>query len=177
MMQSTQLTPLKGLILASIVLLSGCGYSIMGGNPPLPKGAASLGLFPVQNHTFVPDLETSLKTRLKKIIRENSSVRLLPPAQAELRLRITLKEMKNSSSGLDLLQEAGGVTFALKGEVELEERTTGEALWLEENLGVELTESRGSTMDYSNQDPTSSSLNELMALFAQKVYERIFVEF
>ena len=63
------------------------------------------------------------------------------------------------------------------GEVELEERTTGEVLWLEENLGVELTESRGSAMDYSNQDPTSSSLNELMALFAQKVYERIFVEF
>ena len=104
-------------------------------------------------------------------------MRLVPPARAELRLSITLRELKNQTSGLNFLQEAGGVNFALKGTVELEERLTGATLWQEENLSVELTESRSEALNYTNQDPTSSSLIELTALFARRVYERIFVEF
>ena len=104
-------------------------------------------------------------------------MRLVSPARAKLRLRITLKELKNQTSGLGFLQEAGGVTYFLKGAVELEERLTGATLWQEEDLSVELTESRSEAINYTNQDPTSSSLIELTALFARRVYERIFVEF
>ncbi len=177
MTKSRKLSILKGMILTLAVLLAGCGYSVVGDNPPLPKGAESLGLYPVQNQTFVPDLEIRLNAQLKEMFRGNTSMRLVPPARAELRLSIRLKELKNLTSGLDILQEAGGVNDALKGAVELEERLTGATLWQEENLSVELTESRSEALNYTNQDPTSSSLIELTALFARRVYERIFVEF
>lgn len=177
MMLTTSVIPLRWLLLAQFFWVAGCGYSIIEGNPPLPNRARSLGIVPVQNQTYVADLETKLSAQLKDLLRANASLKLLPPGQADLLLSITLLELKTRTSGLGSLEDAGGVTYALRGLVELEERESAEMIWVEKELSVELTEIGGDSLISLNNEVTSSNLNELTALFAHRIYDRLFLEF
>ena len=57
-----------------ILFVAGCGYSIMGGNPPLPMEAKSIGIQPVENHTFVAGLDTKTNAEIKNLLETNASV-------------------------------------------------------------------------------------------------------
>ena len=51
-----------------IMFVAGCGYSIMGGNPPLPMEAKSIGIQPVENHTFVAGLDTKTNAAMNILL-------------------------------------------------------------------------------------------------------------
>ena len=80
--------------IAIALLLSGCGYVIEGSNPVLPNEAQTLALLPIQNQTFKAGLETDLVEQLSRLLRSNSSVKMLTSGQADLRLKITLLKLK-----------------------------------------------------------------------------------
>ena len=117
-----------------ILFVAGCGYSIMGGNPPLPMEAKSIGIQPVENHTFVAGLDTKTNAAIKNLLETNASVEIVPAAKADLQLTISLNEIRSKTSGLDSLQSVGGVVFYLSGSVELNQRVDGEMIWREKIL-------------------------------------------
>ena len=80
--------------IAIALLLSGCGYVIEGSNPVLPNEAQTLALLPIQNQTFKAGLESDLVEHLSRLLRSNSSVKMLTSRQADLGLRITLLKLK-----------------------------------------------------------------------------------
>ena len=150
-----------------ILFLAGCGYSIMGGNPPLPMEAKSIGIQPVENHTFVAGLDT----------KTNASVEIVPVAKADMQLSISLNEIRSKTSGLDSLQSAGGVVFYLSGSVELNQRVDGEMIWREKNLSVEVAEGNSNGLATNSLELSQEHLAALSQLFAEKIYNRLFLEF
>ena len=88
------------LAIAFCILFSSCGYVIEGSNPVLPNDAKSLSVLPIQNRTFKAGLETDLSEQLKGLLQSNSSVKLLPAGQADLKLSVTLLNLELPSSGL-----------------------------------------------------------------------------
>ena len=160
-----------------ILFVAGCGYSIMGGNPPLPMVAKSIGIQPVENHTFVAGLDTKTNAAIKNLLETNASVEIVPAAKADLQLTISLNEIRSKTSGLDSLQSAGGVVFYLSGSVELNQRVDGEMIWREKNLSVEVAEGNSNGLATHSLELSQEHLEELSQLFAEKIYHRLFLEF
>ena len=175
---------IKALIKYSVILIpvwilfmTGCGYSIIGGNPPLPRQAQSIGIYPVENHTFVAGLDTKTNAEIKKLLEANTSVEILPANLADLQLTISMNEIKSKSSGLDSLQNAGGVIFYLSGSAEIKERGNGAMIWKEQNLSVEMIESSSNNLVSNSLELSQENLDELSRLFAEKIYHRLFLDF
>ena len=160
-----------------ILFVAGCGYSIMGRNQPLPMEAKSIGIQPVENHTFVAGLDTNTNAEIKNLLETNASVEITPPAKADLQLSISLNEIRSKTSGLDSLQRAGGVVFYLSGSVELNQRVEGEMIWKEKNLSVEVAEGSSIGLATNSLELSQEQLDELSRLFAEKIYHRLFHDF
>ena len=164
-----------GIVFA--LMLSGCGYVIEGSNPVLPNEAQTLALLPIQNQTFKAGLETDLVEQLSRLLRSNSSVKILTSGQADLRLRITLLKLKTNSSGLSKDQISRGVKAILQGEVILEDLRTGSKVWEEKMLQANLSESGDKDSDIVSSVSLSGSIRELIKQFAKKLYDRLFTTF
>ena len=158
------------------MLLSGCGYVIEGSSPVLPNEARTLALLPIQNQTFKAGLETDLAEQLNRLLRSNSSVELLPPGQADLRMGITLLKLETTSSRLSKDRISTGVKAIIQCQVILEDWRTGSKIW-DEKMIQELTESGGNETDTVSSFSLSGGLRELIKQLAKKIYDRLFTTF
>ena len=165
------------LAIAFCILFSSCGYVIEGSNPVLPNDAKSLSVLPIQNRTFKAGLETDLSEQLKGLLQSNSSVKLLPAGQADLKLSVTLLNLELPSSGLSKNQISTGTQAVLKGEAFLEDRRTGNTVWEEKMIQVKIAESEGNQIENTSSLTLSGNIRELINRFAQNLYDRIFTNF
>ena len=165
------------LTVTIFILISSCGYVIEGSNPVLPNDAKSLSVLPIQNRTFKSGLETDLSEQLKGLLQNNSSVKLLPAGQADLKLSVTLLNLELPSSGLSKDQISKGTQAVLKGEAFLEDRITGSTVWREKMIQVKIAESEGNQIENASSLMLSGNIRELINRFAQNLYDRIFTNF
>ena len=159
------------------LILSGCGYVIEGSNPVLPNEAKTIAILPIQNRTFKAGLETDLVEQLSRLLRSNSSVKILTSGQADLRLRITLLKLETSSSGMSKEKISSGMKAILHGQVMLEDVRTGIKVWEEKMLQVNLSESGDNDSDTVSTISLSESIRELIKQFAKKLYDQLFTTF
>jgi len=143
----------------------------------LPNDAKSLSVLPIQNRTFKAGLETDLAEQLKGLLQSNSSVKLLPSGQADLKLSVTLLNLELPSSGLSKDQISTGTKAVLKGNAILEDSRTGNSVWEEKIIQVKLAESEGNQIENASSLTLSGNIRELINRFAQKLYDRIFTNF
>jgi len=165
------------LAIAFFILISSCGYVIEGSNPVLPNDAKSLSVLPIQNRTFKAGLETDLSEQLKGFLQTNSSVKVLPAGQADLKLSVTLLYLELPSSGLSKDQISTGTQAVLKGKAVLEDSRTGSSVWEENMIQVKIGESEGNPVEYASSLMLSGNIRELINRFAQNLYDRIFTNF
>ena len=165
------------LTVTIFILISSCGYVIEGSNPVLPNDAKSLSVLPIQNRTFKSGLETDLSEQLKRLLQNNSSVKLLPGGQSDLKLSVTLLNLELPSSGLSKDQISKGTQAVLKGEAFLEDRITGNTVWSEKMIQVKIAESEGNQIENASSLMLSGNIRELINRFAQNLYDRIFTNF
>ena len=165
------------LTVAFCILFSSCGYVIEGSNPVLPNEAKSLSVLPIQNRTFKAGLETDLSEQLKGLLQSNSSVKMLPSGQADLKLSVTLLNLELPSSGLSKDQISTGTQAVLKGKAFLEDRRTGNTVWEENMIQVKIAESEGNQIENTSSLTLSGNIRELINIFAQNLYDRIFTNF
>ena len=165
------------LAVAFCILFSSCGYVIEGSNPVLPNEAKSLSVLPIQNRTFKAGLETDLSDQLKGVLQSNSSVKLLPAGQADLKLSVTLLNLELPSSGLSKDQISTGTQAVLKGNAFLEDRRKGNTVWEEKMIHVKIAESEGIQIENTSSLTLSGNIRELINRFAQNLYDRIFTNF
>ncbi|GEM_PF-111017 len=165
------------LAIAFCILVSSCGYVIEGSNPVLPNDAESISVLPIQNSTFKAGLETDLSEQLKGLLQTNSSVKLLPAGQADLKLSVILLYLELPSSGLSKYQISTGTQAVLKGEAFLEDSRTGNTVWEENMIQVKIAESEGNQVENASSLMLSGNIRELINRFAQILYDRIFTNF
>ena len=159
------------------IVISSCGYVIEGSNPVLPNDSKSLSVLPIQNKTFIAGLETDLSEQLKSLLQTNSSVKLLPAGQADLKLSVTLLSLDLPSSGLSKEQISTGTLALLKGDAVLEDRLKGITVWKEKTIQVKIAESEGNQVENSSSLMLSQNIRELINRFAQNLYDHIFTNF
>ena len=165
------------LAVAFCILFSSCGYVIEGSNPVLPNEAKSLSVLPIQNRTFKAGLETDLSEQLKGLLQSNSSVKLLPAGQADLKLSVTLLNLELASSGLSKDQVSKGMQAVLKGKAILKDRSKGNTVWEEKMIQVKIAESEGNQVENAASLMLSGNIRELINRFAQNLYDSIFTNF
>ena len=165
------------LAFAFCILFSSCGYVIEGSNPVLPNDAKSLSVLPIQNRTFKAGLETDLSEQLKGLLQSNSSVKLVPAGQADLKLSVTLLNVELPFSGLSKDQISTGTQAVLKGEAVLEDSRTGVSVWEKNMIQVRIAETEGNQVENASSLILSGDIRELINRFAQNLYDRIFTNF
>ena len=143
----------------------------------MPNEARTLALLPIQNQTFKAGLETDLAEQLNRLLRSNSSVKIMPSGQADLRMSITLLNLKTTSSGLSKDQISTGVKVIIQCQVILEDMRSGSKVWEEEMLQFKLTESGRNETDTVSSFSLSGSIRELIKQIAKKIYDRLFTTF
>ncbi|MGK5094603.1 LPS assembly lipoprotein LptE [Deltaproteobacteria bacterium TL4] len=161
-----------------MALLGGCGYSLEGSNPALPLKSQTLAILPIQNQTFQAGLDTSLIVQLRSQLRNNRSIRLVSPAEADLILHIKLTALDTGTEVVTTEGQQSEFKLSLTGKVSLEHQKTGKILW-------EIRVVAQDTIFYEEKEQatgiTSFTLNrgieELTKVFSQKVYEQIFYNF
>ncbi len=158
-------------------LISSCGYVIEGSNPVLPNDAKSIAVLPIQNNTFKGGLETDLSEKLKSLLQNNSSVKLLPAGQADLQLNVTLLSLELPSSGLSKDQVSKGMQAVLKGKAFLKDRSKGNTVWGEKMIQVKIAESEGNQVENAASLMLSGNIRELINRFSQNLYDSIFTNF
>ena len=126
----------------------------------MPNEARTLVLLPIQNKTFKAGLETDLAEQLNRLLRSNSSVKIMPSGQADLRMSITLLNLKTTSSGLSKDQISTGVKVIIQCQVILEDMRSGSKVWEEEMLQFKLTESGRNETDTVSSFSLSGSIRE-----------------
>ena len=143
----------------------------------MPNEARTLALLPIQNQTFKAGLETDLAEQLNRLLHSNSSVKIIPSGQAELRMSITLLNLETTSSGLSKDQISTGVKVIIECQAILEDMRSGSKVWEEEMLQFKLTESGRNETDTVYSFSLSGSIRELIKQIAKKIYDRLFTTF
>ena len=166
------------LLLFPLVLLSACGYTLEGSNPLLPKGAKSIAILPIQNQTFQSGMETRLTQDLRTLFRNNASVHLSTSAkQADLTLEIILKNLTRKRSNIeDTVNTTTGIIFTLSGDVTLKNQRAQKTVWKVKNFSAQATTSSDDVSELSGLLITRG-FREVSQLFAQQIYDRIFLNF
>ena len=160
-----------------LLLFPGCGYVLEGSNPVLPNKARTLAILPIQNQTFKAGLETDLSQQLNRLLRSNSSVKMASSGTADLRLSISLLNLKTNSSGLSNEQISTGTKAIIQGKAVLEDSRTGKKVWEETMLEVKLNEAGENETDTVSNFSLSGNIRELIRRFATKIYDRLFTTF
>ena len=160
-----------------LLLFPGCGYVLEGSNPVLPNEARTLAILPIQNQTFKAGLETDLSQQLNRLLRSNSSVKMASSGTADLRLSISLLNLKTNSSGLSNEQISTGTKAIIQGKAVLEDSRTGKKVWEETMLEVKLNEAGENETDTVSNFSLSGNIRELIRRFATKIYDRLFTTF
>ncbi len=166
-----------GLLLGLSLLLSGCGYTLERGNPPLPGEARTLALLPVRNETYEPGLETEAAAQMQELLRSNTSVILTVPEQADQVLEFTLTRVVESKTEATTDAPAG-VTVSLSGQASLQDRRSGEYLWQEVGVQASVSESAvNDSLELVSGIQTTRIRQDLLLDLCRKVYDRIFLDF
>ncbi len=166
-------------LLFFIFISAGCGYHLEGTNPSLPSDAGSLAILPIQNQTFQAELETRLMRHLRRLLRNNSSVRIATPEEADLILVIQLKSLRTSQTSVAADGFTVELQLSLAGSVVLQDRDSEEPIWTESSMsakGVLLYE-QGEASKGVTVSTRGRGLDQVTSAFAQRVYERIFFRF
>ena len=143
----------------------------------MSSDAKSISVLPIQHSTVKAGLETDLSEHLKGLLQTNSSVKLLPAGQADLKLSVTLLNFELPSSGLSKDQISTGTQAVLKGKAVLEDSSTGSSVWEENMIQVKIAESEGNQVENASSLMLSGNIRELINRFAQNLYDRIFTNF
>ncbi len=165
------------ILLGLSVFLSGCGYTLERGNPPLPADARTLALLPVRNETYEPGLETEAAAQMQELLRANTSVVLTIPDQADQVLEFTLTRLVESKTEATTDAPAG-VTVSLSAQASLQDRRSGAYLW--ENVGVQASVSESAvndSLELTSGIQTTRIRQDLLLELCRKVYDRIFLDF
>lgn len=170
---------LRILVIVMLIGLAACGYQLEGTNPQLPSDATTLAIVPIQNQTFQAGLETRLMLRLRQLFRNNSSVELGTPQDADLVLDIQLQTLDAKQTSVSADGSTVVLQLELKGIVVLNDRKQNIVLWNEKGLnarGILLYE-QGETSTGLTGSTIGRGLDEVTNAFAKLVYERIFFRF
>ena len=159
-----------------ILLFGGCGYLIEGSNPLLPNEAKTIGILPIQNQTFIAGLETDLSLQLNRLLRSNRSLKIAPAIISDLQINITLLNIKTNTNGLSKEQISSGVTATIIGEVNLIDRRIKKNIW-KKSIKVNLTESLENEMENTSGISISGRTGQVIKLFAEEIYNRLFISF
>jgi len=158
------------------LFFNGCGYVIEGSNPLLPNEAKTIGILPIQNQTFFAGLETYLSEQLNNLLRSNSSLKIVPVKIADLQLNITLLKIETSTYGLSKEQISSGVTATILGDTILVDRRIKKNIW-KKSIKVTLTESIENEMENTSGISISARTSQVIKLFAEKIYNHLFISF
>ena len=85
--------------------------------------------------------------------------------------------MELPSSGLSKEQISTGTQAVLKGKAVLDDRITGNIIWEEKMIQVEIADSEWNQVENASSLLLSGTIRELINRFAQNLYDRIFNNF
>lgn len=163
------------LTLSCFLLISGCGYQMVGKETHVPPGLNSLAIPTFKNQTFEPGIEVPFTQGfLKEFIRDRR-VNIVDRKGADSVLEGVIKSffiysVSYDKSGLVLEYEVGVILdFILK-------KRTGEILWAESNFS-ETRWFRASSDVLVNETNKAAALQQIGRYSAERIRNRFFYNF
>ncbi len=121
---------LGGFCWLVLLIVSGCGYQLVGRHGVVPGGIASLNVGLFENHSREYDLDEKLALALEREFYRRGAIRLEEGADgAEAELKGAIRSFRTRPVAFDAFDEALQYEIELTVDALVERRSDGEVLW------------------------------------------------
>ncbi len=165
----------KFIPIICVVLLSSCGYQMVGKETHVPPGLNSIAIPTFKNQTFEPGIEIPFTQAFLREFIQDKRINVVGRSEASCALEgivkfFTIYSVSYDRSGFTLEYQAY-VTL----DITLKDRT-GKVLWQEKDF-TERTWFRASSSGLINEANKQAAIQEAAGLIAGRIRNRFFYNF
>jgi len=157
------------------LLLTGCGYHLVGKETHVPPGLTSVAIPTFVNQTFEPGIEVPFTQGFLREFIQDRRVKVLDRADADSTLEGVIKDFRIASVSYD----RSGFVLEYKTTVIIDltlRKKTGEVIWKESDLS-ETRWYRASSNVLFNEATKASAIQQIGTFVAERVRSRFFYDF
>jgi outer membrane lipopolysaccharide assembly protein LptE/RlpB len=161
--------------LLCFLLLSGCGYQMVGKETHVPPGLNSIAIPTFKNQTFEPGIEVQLTQGFLKEFIQDRRVKVVGRSEADSILEGVVKSLNIYSVSYD----QSGLVLEYQTNVVLDltlKKRSGEVLWTVENLSETRWYKASSNVLVSESNRTAA-IEQLGRFVAERIRSRFFYNF
>jgi outer membrane lipopolysaccharide assembly protein LptE/RlpB len=158
-----------------IVLLSGCGYQMVGKETHVPSGLNSVAIPTFLNYTFEPGIEVPFTQAFLREFIQERRIKVLDRAEADSILEGVIRSFNIYSVSYD--QSGFVLEYQTTVVIDLTlKKHDGEILWKENNLS-ETRWYQASSRVLINEANKDAAIQEIGRIVAERVRNRFFYNF
>jgi len=168
-------TGIVTVTLLCFLLLSGCGYQMVGKETHVPPGLNSIAIPTFKNQTFEPGIEVPFTQAFLREFIQDRRVKVVDQIQADSVLEGIIRSFSISSVSYD----KSGFVIEYKTIVVLDlslKKQTGEVLWEEKNLS-ETRWFRASSNVLTHEANKTAAIQQVGGFVAERIRNRFFYNF
>ena len=165
----------KLLVILSVILMTGCGYRMVGKETHVPPGLNSIAIPTFVNKTYEPGIEAPLTRAFLGELIQDRRLKVVDRTEADSVLEGVIKYFRIYSVSYDQSGLATEYQTAVVIDLTLKKRT-GEILWKENNLS-ETRWYKASSNPLISESNKDAAIREAGRFMAERVRNRIFYNF
>jgi|GEM_PF-402036 len=120
-----------GLIISSLLLMSACGYRVVGSEPTNPyQPRVTLAILPFENRSMEPGLETIFANDMIQAFQQSGTVQVRPgDTRADYQLHGIIKKLEHSSTAYLDIDRSLIRRVTLTVEINVKNMNSGKVIW------------------------------------------------
>ena len=163
------------LSIASIIVLAGCGYQLVGKETHVPSGLTSVAIPTFVNQTFEPGIEAPFTQGFLREFILDRRMSVLDRKEADSILVGVIKDFQMSSVAYD----RSGLVLEYQTTVVIDltlKKRTGEVLWVMKNFS-ETRWFRASFNVLISESNKAAAIQEIARFMAERIRNRFFYDY
>ena len=160
------------VILASVLITTGCGYRLAGKDNPMLAGINTIAIPYFKNDTFEAGIESVFTNVFANEFINSKRLQVVNVDQADVILRGTIKNFREQIISYNQDKKALEYRVFVSLDLRLEKRDTGEVLWKRKRL-TDNEEYQVSSYITVTQADKTIAVEKMAQDLARRVYESI----
>jgi outer membrane lipopolysaccharide assembly protein LptE/RlpB len=164
------------LTCASILLLCGCGYQLVGKETHIPPGVTSIAIPTFVNATLEPGLEIPFTQAFRREFIFDRRIKVVDSKEADSILTGVIKSFNSITS---VAYDAAGFATEYQATAVVDlvlKRRSGEILWIENNLS-DIQWYRASSSGVVNEANKNNAAEQIAETLGERARDRFFYNF
>lgn len=165
----------KVLLISCVILITACGYQMVGKDTHVPPGVNSIAIPTFKNSTFEPGIEIPFTQAFLTEFIQDRRVKVVNRTEADSTLEGVVTEFKAYAVAYDRSGFVSQYQIGVTVNLALKDRA-GKVLWEEKGIN-EIQWFRASSGGVTNEAAKQAAIQKTAGLMAERIRNRFFYNF